>query len=90
MEIREGLIELRLRIHDERPASGDRLLNWIGVPKQNDGIVICLQFDHVAVVVQFRKIELRNAFPLYGNIAANDVQKDTPPRYTREIHTTTG
>jgi hypothetical protein len=89
-EIREDLIDLRLRIHDERPASSNRLLNRIGVPEQKNGIVICLQFNNVAVFVQLRKIELRNSLPLYGDTAANDVQKDTPPRYTREFHTTTG
>jgi hypothetical protein len=30
------------------------------VPEQKNGIVICLQFNNVAVFVQLRKIELRN------------------------------
>src|SRR5258707_285237 len=90
MEIRKGLIKFILRIHDERPARSDRLVNWIGVPKQNYGIVNCLHFDRVAVVVQIHEIELRDSLPLDGNAAANDIQKAPPPRYTSEFHTTTG
>ena len=90
MEIRKGLIKFILRIHDERPARSDRLVNWIGMAKQNDGILRCLQLDHVTVIVQFCEIELRNLPTIDGNVAANDIHKDLPARYTCEFHATTG
>src|ERR1700730_17755142 len=72
LEVRKGLIELRLRIHNERPACSDRFGNRVGMPKHNDGIVLCLQFDYVAVIAQLPEIELRYMLPLDGDTAAND------------------
>src|ERR1700676_2800786 len=66
-EVGIGLLDLVERIHDERPASDDRLIYGIGVTQNHESGTVCSDLQTISLS-QLDEIELGHEAPVHAGL----------------------